>query len=94
MSVRASVRELSQIGLGGALEMDFGFMDLWSIGLEMEYFWVLFLMEFWGSWKIKVLEQNENKKPGFSTVDFNGIFEGRIDVILRFLIFTGLVLGC
>ena len=48
----------------------------------------------WGSWKIKVLEQNHTKKHVFSTVDFNGIFKGRIDFILRVLIFTGLVLGC
>ena len=74
--------------------MGFGFVDFGVMDLEMEYFWVLFLMEFWGSGKIKVLKQNENKKPVFSTVDFNGIFEGRIDVILRVLIFTGLILGC
>ena len=69
--------------------MDFGVMDL-----EMEYFWVLFLMEFWGSGKIKVLEQNENKKQVFSKVDFNGRFEGRNVVILMVLIFTCSILGC
>ena len=76
------------IGLGGVLEMDFGFMEFWSTGLEMEYFWMLFLMEFWGSWKIVVLDRNDNKKSVFSTVDFNGRFKGRIHVILRLLIFT------
>ena len=74
--------------------MGFGFVDFGVMDLEMEYFWVLFLMEFWGSGKIKVLEHNHTKKAVFSTVDFNGIFDGRIDVILRFLIFTGFVLGC
>ena len=69
--------------------MDFGVMDL-----EMEYFWGVFLMEFWGSGKIKVLEQSHTKKTVFSTVDFNGIFGGRIDVILKVLIFTCSILGC
>ena len=53
-----------------------------------------FLMQFGGSWKIKVLVENDHKKAVFSTVDFNGRFKGRIHVILRLLIFTCLVLGC
>ena len=47
----------------------------------------------WGSWKIKVLVENDHKNAVFSTVDFNGRFKGRIHVILRLLIFTCLVLG-
>ena len=57
-------------------------------------YWVVFLMQFGGSWKIKVLVENDHKKAVFSTVDFNGRFKGRIHVILRLLIFTCLVLGC
>ena len=69
--------------------MDFGIMDV-----EIEFFWVVFLMEFWGLGKIKVLEQNENKKQVFSKVDFNGRFKGRNLVILKVLIFTCSILGC
>ena len=48
----------------------------------------------WGSWKIKVLVENDHKKAVFGTVDFHGRFKGTIHVILRLLIFTCLVLGC
>ena len=82
------------MGLGMVLGLSSGLMDLSGTRLEMEYFWVVFFKEFWGSWKIKVLEQNHTKKHVFSTVDFNGIFKGRNTVILKVLVFTCLVLGC
>ncbi len=82
------------MGLGGVLGLEFGLVGFGIRDLEMEYFWVLFLMEFWGSWKINVLEHNDTKKAVFSTVDFNGRFKGRIHLILRLLTFTCLILGC
>ena len=65
-----------------------------SAGYFFLTYWVVFLMQFGGSWKIKVLVENDHKNAVFSTVDFNGRFKGRIHVILRLLIFTCLVLGC
>ena len=82
------------MGLGGVLGLDFGFVDFGVMDLEMEYLWGLFLMEFCGSGKINVLEQNHHKKHVFSKVDFNGIFKGRNLVILKVRIFRCVVLGC